>query len=76
MPRDGLGLTIGLFAIGILFSFLGAIIAFIVSYQGYSHHFLSKEEVFRLSMRSSRFAFVIFLIISIFLAIILRRIIA
>lgn len=50
MPHDGLGLTIGLFAIGILFSFLGAIIAFIVSYQGYSHHFLSKEEVFRLSM--------------------------
>ena len=75
MPHDGLGFTIGLFAIGIIFSFLGAVIAFIVSYQGYTHHFMPKQEIFRLSMRSGRFAFTIFLIISIFLAILLGRII-
>jgi hypothetical protein len=75
MSND-LRLTIGLFCIGILFSFIGGVIAFLVSYQGYSHHFLPKEEVFRLSMRSGRFAFAIFLVISFFLAIILRRVIS
>ena len=76
MNHEDLRLTIGLFAVGIIFSVIGAVIAFLVSYQGYSHHFLPKEEIFRLSMRSARFAFAVFLIISIFLAIILRRVIA
>jgi hypothetical protein len=76
MSHDDLRLTMGLFAIGILFSFIGAVIAFLVSYQGYRHHFLPKEEIFRLSMRSGRFTFIIFLIISFFLAILLRRMIS
>jgi hypothetical protein len=76
MSHDSLRLTLGLFAIGIIFSFLGAVIAFIISYQGYSHHFLPKQEVFRLSMRSGSFAFIIFLIISIILSILLRGIVS
>jgi len=76
MSHDELMLTIALLGIGIIFSFIGAAIAFLVSYQGYSHHFLPKEEVFRLSMRSGRFAFAVLITISIFLAIILKRIIS
>jgi hypothetical protein len=76
MPHDSFRLTIGLFAIGIIFSFLGAVIAFIVSYQGYRDHFMPKDEMFRLSMRSGRFAFIIFLILSMLLAVMLRRIIS
>jgi hypothetical protein len=73
---DDLRLTVGLFCIGALFSFLGAIVAFLISYQGYSHHFLPKEEVFRLSMRSGRFAFIVLLVISLILAIVLKRVIS
>jgi len=76
MSHDGLRLTLGLLSIGILFSFIGAVVAFLVSYQGYSHHFLPKEEVFRLSMRSGRFAFAVLLAISIFLSLVLKRVIS
>lgn len=76
MSHDGLRLTLGLLSIGILFSFIGAVVAFLVSYQGYSHHFLPKEEVFRLSMRSGRFAFAVLLAISIFLSLVLKKVIS
>jgi hypothetical protein len=75
MVHDGFRLTIGLFCIGIIFSFMGAVIAFLVSYQGYRNHFLPKEAVFRLSMRSGRFAFAVLLAISLFLAIVLKRLV-
>jgi hypothetical protein len=71
-----MGLTIALFFIGMLFSSLGAIMAYIITYQEYRHHFKDKRDTFRMAMRTAVFTFTVFLIITIFLAIFLRKIIS
>jgi hypothetical protein len=71
-----LRLMIVLFLIGLIFGSLGAIMAFVITYQEYCHHYLDKRDTFRTAMKSAVFTFVVFLVLSVFLAIFLRKIIS
>jgi hypothetical protein len=66
-----MGLTIALFCIAAILSFLAAITAFLITYQEYVHHYLDKQELLKTSLRTAFFTFAIFLVLGSLLAIIL-----
>ncbi len=76
MSHDELGLTIAIFFIGLILSILAAIMAYIIAYQEYIHHYLDKKDASHEAMRSAYFTFGIFMALTIFLAIFLRKIIS
>jgi len=76
VSHDEFRLMITIFLIGLIFSVLAAISAFIITYREYLHHYLDKRDTFRTAMKSAIFAFLVFLAISILLAIFLRRLIS
>jgi len=75
VSHDEFRLMITLFVIGLFFSFMAAIMAYIITYREYLHHYLDKRDTFRTAMKSAIFAFLVFLAISILLAVFLRRLI-
>ncbi|NMB56575.1 hypothetical protein GYA19_01390 [Candidatus Beckwithbacteria bacterium] len=49
--------------IGLIFSPLAAIMAFIITYQEYSHHFSDKKEPLKLSSQAALMTLIFFLIL-------------
>ncbi len=50
------------FIVGIVFSPLAAVSAFIITYGEYSHHYSSKKEPLKLAWEAAIFTFVTFLV--------------
>ena len=67
-----MGLEIALI-IGLPFSILASLIAFIITYGEYSHHFAEKNKIFKHSIEAGLFAFVFFVILIIVIAIFLNK---
>jgi uncharacterized membrane protein len=76
VSHDELRLMITLFVIGLFFSLMASIMAFIITYREYTHHYLDKQDTFNTSFKAAVYTFAVFIVLSIFLAIFLRRIIS
>jgi len=70
---DGFRLMIALFLIGVIFSILGAVMAYLITYQEYVHHYKDKGDAIRASMRTAVMTFIVFIGLSVFLAVFLRK---
>ncbi len=57
-------LPIGLF-IGFSFGLLGAFMAFLITYEEYSHHYQDKTKPRKLALQTSALAFFVFFILAI-----------
>jgi len=53
------------FIISLIFSVLGSIMAFLIIYEEYSHHYADKRQPFQHAMQAAIFAFVILLFLTI-----------
>lgn len=51
--------------VGLFFGFLAAVMAYLITYEEYTHHFADTKEPKRLAMRTAIFAFTFFLSIAI-----------
>jgi len=60
-------------SIGALFSLLASAMAFLISWQEYSHHFHDRKRVLRLSLRTAAVAFLFFVALSVLAALALSR---
>ena len=67
-----MGLKIALI-VGLLFSILASLIAFIITYGEYSHHLIEKKKIFKHSIEAGLFVFVTFIIITTIIAISLNK---
>lgn len=61
--RNGVGIEAFL-AIGVIFGAFAAAIAFLVTYDEYSHHQLDRQRLLRLSGEAALFAFVVILLLA------------
>ena len=52
------------FFIGLIFSPLAAFIAFIITYEEYTHHFIDKKKAFEHGLQMAFITFVVFIIVS------------
>ena len=52
---------------------IAAVMAFLTTYEEYTHHFLDKKEPFRLGMRTAIFTFIVFVALSILAGAILSK---
>jgi len=59
--------------IGSVFGLIAAVMAFLTTYEEYTHHFLDKKEPFRLGMRTAVFTFIVFVVLSILAGVILSK---
>ena len=66
-----MGLTIALFCIAAVLSLLAAVMAFLITYAEYAHHYLDKRKVFKTALEAAVFTFVVFLALGLLLGIIL-----
>jgi len=66
-----MGLTIALFCIAAIFSPLAAIMAFLITYEEYIHHYPDKRKALKMSLETAIFTLVFFLALGLFLAAIL-----
>jgi len=62
-----------IFAIGLFFSVIAGLMAFLVTYGEYSHHFAEKNKILKHSIEAGIFAFVSFVIIITFIATFLTK---
>jgi len=51
--------------IGAIFSLVGALMAYVIAYEEYSHHYTDKRKPFQHAMQTAVFTFVVFLVLSI-----------
>jgi len=49
------------FIISLIFSVLGSIMAFLITYEEYSHHYADKKKPFQHAMQAAIFTFVVLL---------------
>ena len=61
--------------IGLIFSPIAAIMAFIISYEEYKRHYTDKKKPFQLSLGTAIATFVFFMLVSFFAGLLLNRII-
>lgn len=66
-------LTVLLF-IGSMFGFLGAVMAYLITYNEYLHHYPDKREPRRIALRTGIFTFIFFVALSTLLAYIFAKI--
>jgi purine-cytosine permease-like protein len=66
-----MGLTIAIFCIAAVLSILAAIMAFLITYEEYVHHYPNKTEVLKTALKAAGFTLVFFLALGLLLAIIL-----
>jgi uncharacterized membrane protein len=59
--------------IGIPFSLMAGMFVFLLSYREYSHHFVDKKKLLKLSLESACFAFIFFIILSLVIGTALSR---
>jgi hypothetical protein len=62
------------FIIGLIFSPIAAIMAFIITYEEYKRHYTAKQKPFRIALNSAIVTFIVFMLISILGGILLARI--
>lgn len=60
--------------IGLFFAPLAGIIAFLITYEEYSHHFSDKKKPKKLAFEAGMTAFIFFLLLSIFIGLIINNI--
>jgi len=65
------GLTIALFFIAAILSLLAAVMAFLITYEEYSHHYPDKQKVLKTALEAAIFTLLFFLVLGLLLAIIL-----
>jgi len=53
------------FIVSLLFSFLGSVTAFLITYEEYAHHYTDKKRPFQHAMQTAIFTFVVFLVLTI-----------
>jgi len=63
-----MGLTIALFCIAAIFSPLAAIMAFLITYEEYLHHYSDKRKALKTSLEAAFFTLIFFLVLGLFLA--------
>ena len=66
-----IGLTKAVFAITVILSLLAAIMAFLIIYEEYKHHYPDKRQVCKEALKAACFTFVFFLVLGFFLGLIL-----
>jgi len=66
-----MGLTKALFCIASILSLLAAIMAFLITYEGYVHHYPNKTEVLKTALKAAGFTLIVFLALGLFLGLIL-----
>jgi len=71
ISKMNMGFTKAIFAIAAIFSLLAAIMAFVIAYEEYKHHYLDRRKVFKASLKAGCFTFVFFLVLGSLLAVIL-----
>ncbi len=52
---------------GVVFGFLGSLIAYLITYKEWVHHYPTKKEPKRIALQTAIFAFIFFLLVSILL---------
>lgn len=53
-----------MFAIGIIFAFLASLMAFLITYGEYEHHYATKDKPIKLGLQAALLAFGFFAILS------------
>jgi putative effector of murein hydrolase len=61
--------------IGVVFGGIAAIMAFLISYEEYMHHFPDRKTVIRMSLEPALLAFAVFLVLGVILAVTLPRVV-
>lgn len=64
-------MVVALFFISVVFSILAAVMAYLITYQEYKHHYNDKEDVKKTALRAGGFTFSLFLFLGMILAILL-----
>jgi hypothetical protein len=65
------GLTIALFCIATILGLLAAVMAFLITYGEYTHHYPDKRQVLKVALEAGIFTLILFLILGSMLAVIL-----
>jgi len=60
-------------SLGAIFALLASAMAFLISWQEYSHHFHDRKRVLRLSLRTAAVAFLFFAVLSVLAALAISR---
>jgi len=66
-----MGLAIAIFGIAVTFSLLAAVMAFLITYEEYRHHYLDKQTVLKTALNAAGFTLVVFLALGLLLSVIL-----
>jgi hypothetical protein len=61
-------ISIVVFLISLIFSILAGIMAFLITYQEYEHHYLDKRDFLKASLRTGGVTFIFFLSLGFILA--------
>ena len=66
-----MGLTKAIFCIAAILSLLASVMAFLITYEEYKHHYPDKRKVFQASLEAAIFTFVVFLALGFLLGLVL-----
>jgi uncharacterized BrkB/YihY/UPF0761 family membrane protein len=66
-----MGLSIALFCIAAVLSLLAAVMAFLITYEEYKHHYADKRKIWKTALQSAVFTLVVFLLLGFLLSLIL-----
>ena len=66
-----MGLTKALFCIAAVLGIFAAIIAFLITYGEYAHHYPDKQKVLKTALEAGIFTLIFFLVLGLLLAVIL-----
>jgi len=58
--------------LGVIFSVFASLTAFLIAYNEYAHHFLNKKQSLKLALKVAAFAFIVFLVLGILAAVVLK----
>ena len=58
--------------LGVIFSVFASMTAFLISYNEYVRHFINKKQSLKLALKVAVFAFIVFLVLGILAAVVLK----
>jgi vacuolar-type H+-ATPase subunit I/STV1 len=67
------GISIAIMAIAVIFGFIAAVMAYLISYMEYQRHYIDKRDAKRAAIKTGRFTFGFFIFLGIVLALLLPR---
>lgn len=67
------GLAIAIFAIAVIFGFMAAVMAYLITYMEYQHYFIDKRDVRKEALKTGKFTFGFFIFLGVVLALLLPR---